>query len=52
MAVHIKRHMGHLGQHIQHYVSEFRRCECNNYFVIREKPLRKHFDENNTSSKH
>ena len=42
-----KRHTHHLGQHIVCYISKFWR-ECDNYFVIGEKPWWKLFDEYNS----
>ena len=36
-----------LGHDILHHVSNFRRSERDNYFVIGKKPSRKHFEKNN-----
>ena len=42
-----KQHTQYLMQHILHYISRFRCCEHDTYFVIGGKPLWIHFHENN-----
>ena len=40
-------HMHKLGQHILRYVSNFRRSERDNQWVIGKKPSQKHFEKTN-----